>query len=89
MGIESISLKNFKTFQGARLSDVPNFCVVVGANGTGKSTLFQVFGFIKDCLTFNVASAVQSRGGWKELVSRGMNMRALLSNCNSGWISTL
>jgi predicted ATPase len=71
MKIESIRLKNFKSFQNAQLSDIPNFCVVVGANGTGKSTLFQVFGFLKDCLTFNVAAAVQSRGGWIELVSRG------------------
>ncbi|MDR1534892.1 MAG: AAA family ATPase [Planctomycetota bacterium] len=71
MKIESVRLKNFKSFQNARLSEVPNFCVVVGANGTGKSTLFQVFGFLKDCLTFNVASAMRSRGGWKELVSRG------------------
>lgn len=53
------------------MSDIPNFCVVVGANGTGKSTLFQVFGFLKDCLTYNVGAAIQSRGGWHELVSRG------------------
>lgn len=53
------------------MTDIPPFCVVVGANGTGKSTLFQVFGFLKDCLTFNVGAAIQSRGGWNELVSRG------------------
>ncbi len=53
------------------MTDIPSFCVVVGANGTGKSTLFQVFGFLKDCLTFNVGAAMQSRGGWIELVSRG------------------
>jgi predicted ATPase len=28
--------------------------VVVGANGTGKSTLFDVFGFLHDCLKGNV-----------------------------------
>ena len=71
MQIESIRLKNFKVFQDTTLSDIPPFCVIVGANGTGKSTLFQVFGFLKDCLTYNVGAAVQSRGGWHELVSRG------------------
>ena len=71
MQIESIRLKNFKVFQDITLSDIPPFCVIVGANGTGKSTLFQVFGFLKDCLTYNVGAAVQSRGGWHELVSRG------------------
>ena len=71
MKIESIRLKNFKIFQDVTIKDIPSFCVVVGANGTGKSTLFQVFGFLKDCLTFNVGSAIQSRGGYYELVSRG------------------
>jgi len=71
MKIESIRLENFKVFQDIAMSDIPNFCVVVGANGTGKSTLFQVFGFLKDCLTYNVGAAIQSRGGWHELVSRG------------------
>ena len=71
MKIETIRLKNFKAFRDVAMLDVPNFCVVVGANGTGKSTLFDVFGFLKDCLTYNVSRAVQSRGGFKEVVSRG------------------
>ncbi|MCF8075900.1 MAG: AAA family ATPase [Desulfotignum sp.] len=71
MKIESIRLKNFKLFQDIDMTDIPPFCVVVGANGTGKSTLFQVFGFIKDCLVYNAGAAIQSRGGWHELVSRG------------------
>ncbi len=45
--------------------------VIVGANGTGKSTLFDVFSFLKDALTQNVAAAVARRGGFGELVSRG------------------
>jgi predicted ATPase len=71
MQIESIRLKNFKVFQDVTMESIPPFCVVVGANGTGKSTFFQVFGFLKDCLTYNVGSAIQSRGGYHELVSRG------------------
>lgn len=71
MKIESIRLKNFKTFQDITMKNIPPLCVVVGANGTGKSTFFQVFGFLKDCLTFNVGSAIQGRGGYHELVSRG------------------
>jgi predicted ATPase len=71
MRIETIRLKNFKTFENVELVDIPAFCIVVGANGTGKSTMFDVFGFLKDCLTFNVSSALLSRGGYKEVVSRG------------------
>ena len=70
MKIETLRLKNFKAFRDVAMVDVPNFCVIVGANGTGKSTLFDVFGFLKDCLTYNVSRAVQSRGGFKEVVSR-------------------
>ena len=50
MRIETVRLKNFKTFENVELVDIPAFCIVVGANGTGKSTLFDVFGFLKDCL---------------------------------------
>lgn len=71
MRIETIRLKNFRAFRDVNMSDVPQFCVVVGANGTGKSTLFDVFGFLKDCLTYNVTRALQSRGGFREVVSRG------------------
>ncbi|NLA75147.1 MAG: AAA family ATPase, partial [Deltaproteobacteria bacterium] len=71
MRIETIRLKNFKTFEDVELNDIPAFCIVVGANGTGKSTMFDVFGFLKDCLTYNVSSALLSRGGYKEVVSRG------------------
>ena len=35
------------------------------------STLFDVFGFLRDCLTFNVTRALRTRGGFHEVVSRG------------------
>ena len=71
MRIESIRLKNFRSFRDVRMRDIPSCCVVVGANGTGKSTLFDVFGFLRDCLTFNVRQALQTRGGYSEIISRG------------------
>ena len=63
MKIESIRLKNFKAFKDAEISQVPPFCVLVGANGTGKSTLFSVFGFLKDAFTNNVHVALTRIGG--------------------------
>ena len=71
MHIESIRLKNFKSFKDVKMLDIPSCCVVVGANGAGKSTLFDVFGFLRDCLTFNVRQALQTRGGYSEIISRG------------------
>ncbi|MFQ5673682.1 MAG: AAA family ATPase [Nitrospinales bacterium] len=74
MKIESISLKNFKSFKHAEMTDIPHFCVVVGANGTGKSTLFSVFGFLKEALNSNIHTALLKLGGnrgFNEVRSRG------------------
>ncbi len=71
MKIESIRLKNYKTFRLLELNDLPSVAVFVGANGSGKSTLFDVFGFLRDALNNNVRQALQKRGGFKEMISRG------------------
>lgn len=73
MRIESIRLKNYKTFRDIHLRDVPAFLVVVGANGSGKSTLFDVFGFLHDCLKGNIKQALDKRGRFREVLSRGCN----------------
>ena len=54
--------------------DIPRFCVVVGANGTGKSTLFTVFEFLREALSSNVHTALVKVGGSRgfgEVRSRG------------------
>lgn len=71
MKIESIRLQNFKAFSNVHLKDIPSFMVVVGANGSGKSTLFDVFGFLHDCLKGNVRQALDKRGRFLEVLSRG------------------
>ena len=73
MKIESIRLKNFKAFRDVHLKEMPTFLVVVGANGSGKSTLFDVFGFLHDCLKGNVRQALDKRGRFREVLSRGCN----------------
>ncbi|MBL0508516.1 MULTISPECIES: AAA family ATPase [Aeromonas] len=75
MKIESIKLKNFKAFRDVHLKDIPSFLVVVGANGAGKSTLFDVFGFLHDCLKGNVRQALDKRGRFSEVLSRGCNVK--------------
>ena len=71
MKIESITIKNYKSLQNITIDNIPRFSVFVGANGTGKSTLFDVFGFLRDALQNNVRQALRDRGGFREVVARG------------------
>ena len=60
-----VSLK-VPTF-GKRLTPLT---VVIGRNGYGKSTLFDAFGFIVDCLKGDVEHACATRGGFDKIVSK-------------------
>ena len=53
MQIEGIEIKNYRLFRNLSLSNLPRMTVVVGANGSGKTMLFDVFTFLKDALTEN------------------------------------
>lgn len=78
MQIESIRLKNFRTFQDLTLTNIPALAFFIGANGAGKSTLFKVFSFLKDALENNVRTALQREGGFGEWVSRGHENEAIV-----------
>ncbi|MDB9314411.1 AAA family ATPase [Spirulina sp. CS-785/01] len=71
MKIVSIKIKNYRVFEDIELKNIPAFCVIIGANGTGKSTLFDTFGFLRDALKNNIRQALQVRGGFNEVVTRG------------------
>jgi predicted ATPase len=63
MRVESIRLKNFRAFRDVHMREIPGFCVLIGANGTGKSTLFSVFSFLRDAMMTNVTEAFGRLGG--------------------------
>ena len=74
MQIEYLRLKNFRAFRDVEMRNIPRLVVLVGANGTGKSTLFSVFGFLRDAMTSNVTTALAKLGGsrgFQEVRSRG------------------
>jgi predicted ATPase len=71
MKIEKISINNYKVFKKVVFKNLQNMTVIVGSNGSGKSTFFDVFGFLKDSLFHNVSVALSKRGGFKEVISRG------------------
>ena len=68
--IEEISVKNYKVLQNITLKDIKPFSVFLGPNGSGKTTFFDVIGFLSDCLTTNVKKALEKRGRFQEVISR-------------------
>ncbi|MEA5472096.1 AAA family ATPase [Spirulina sp. 06S082] len=71
MKIVSIKIKNYRVFESLEIKNIPGFCVIIGANGTGKSTLFDIFSFLRDALKNNIRQALQVRGGFNEVITRG------------------
>ncbi len=82
--IEGIRICNFKTLKEVTLGRVygkPDedaltaLTVVIGHNGAGKSSLFDAFGFLADCLQSDVEAAcdARGRGGYDKLHSLGQD----------------
>jgi len=82
--IEGIRVKNFRSLKDITLGRLWNqqhsepitpMTVVIGKNGVGKSTLFDVFGFLADALKLGVEEACdsRSRGGFEKIRSQGQN----------------
>jgi predicted ATPase len=71
MRVQSIRVRNYKALRDVEIRDMPGFVVFVGANGTGKSTLIDLFSFLRDCLKDNARAAFDRRGGFRQVRSRG------------------
>ncbi len=80
--IEGVSVKNYKALRDVTLGKLWNtqtaepltpMTAVIGKNGVGKSTLFDAFGFLSDCLKGGVEEACDSRGrgGFERIRSQG------------------
>ncbi|MCL2421238.1 MAG: AAA family ATPase [Defluviitaleaceae bacterium] len=70
MRVETLKIKNFKVFKDISILNIPNMAVFLGMHGVGKSTFFDIFGFLNDCLAKNVKAALAARGGFNEVISR-------------------
>lgn len=71
MRIESIKVHNYRVFQDVHVEEIPNMAVFLGMNGVGKTTFFDIFGFLHDALQTNIKAALARRGGFNEVISRG------------------
>jgi predicted ATPase len=82
--IEGFRVQNYRALRDVTLGKLSNqqtgepltpFTVVIGKNGVGKSTLFDAFGFVADCLSADVETAcdMKQRGGFDRLRSKGQD----------------
>ena len=80
--IEGIRIVNYRVLREVtlgRLWDTPDdtaltpMTAVIGKNGVGKSSLFDAFGFLSDCLKLGVEEACdeRGRGGFDRIRSQG------------------
>ena len=70
MQIESLKVRNFRVFKDVKVERLPPMAVFLGQNGAGKTTFFDIFGFLHDSLNSNIRSALSKRGGFHEVISR-------------------
>lgn len=82
--IEGFRVQNFRALHDVTLGKLSAqqsgepltpFTVVIGKNGVGKSSLFDAFGFVADCLATDVETACdqKQRGGFERLRTKGVN----------------
>ena len=80
--IEGIRICNYRALKEVTLGNVSNtpnaalltpMTAVIGRNGVGKSSLFDAFGFLADCLKVGVEEAcdARGRGGFDRIRSQG------------------
>jgi predicted ATPase len=80
--IEGFRVKNYGVLRDIVLGKLWNMqqahplthmTAVIGKNGVGKSTLFDAFGFLSDCLRSGVEEAcdARGRGGFNRIFSMG------------------
>ena len=80
--IQGVRIQNFRTLRDVTLGRLWNkqelealtpMTAVIGKNGVGKSSLFDAFGFLSDCLRMGVEEAcdARGRGGFTRIRSQG------------------
>ncbi|MDO4700929.1 MAG: AAA family ATPase [Moraxella sp.] len=80
--IQGFRIRNFRVLKDITLGKLwntqqkdalSNMTVVIGKNGVGKSTIFDAFGFLSDCLKSGVEEAcdMHGRGGFQKILSKG------------------
>ncbi|MCK9441563.1 MAG: AAA family ATPase [Methanothrix sp.] len=69
--IEYLKIKNYRALRNLELRGITPLTVFLGPNGSGKSTIFDVFAFLSECFSVGLRKALDKRGRFKELRTRG------------------
>lgn len=68
--MESLRIRNYRVLRDVHLPDLLPLTILIGPNGTGKSTVIDVFAFLSECFAFGLPSAWNKRGGMSGIRSR-------------------
>ena len=71
--VEQVTIGNFRALQQVEFKAMTPLTTLLGANGSGKSTFFDVFAFLSDCFSEGLRRAVDKRGKFSDLRSRGQS----------------
>lgn len=71
--IEEVTIGNFRSLQKVTFRGMTPLTALLGPNGSGKSTFFDVFAFLSDCFSEGLRRAVDKRGKFSDLRSRGQS----------------
>jgi predicted ATPase len=69
--IYTLKIKNYRALREVELTDLEPLTVFIAPNGSGKSTIFDVFKFLSECFSDGLRPAWERRGRFQELRSRG------------------
>lgn len=85
--IEGLKIQNYRSLRDIAMGRIGTdstlrsatpltpLTVVIGKNGVGKSSIFDAFGFLADCMETDLESAcnARNRGGYDKLLSSGVD----------------
>ena len=69
--ITELRVENFRALRNIHLRNITPLTVLLGSNGSGKSTIFDVFAFLSECFDTGLRRAWDRRGRARELKTRG------------------
>jgi len=67
--IQSIKISNFKSINRLELSNINDFSVFAGANGSGKSNFFDALNFVSHFMRHGITDALRWQGGFDNIHS--------------------